>query len=66
MNRYVLTGQAQAKAKSGIVERPRSHFHPRVGITKSASSTSKQAPRAQKHYICGIVKKLILIFAWYT
>lgn len=33
----------------GIVDRIKSHLHPKFGITTNAKATSKQAPRAQKH-----------------
>lgn len=38
-----------ANTKRGAADSPNSHLHPRVGPTAIAKTTSKQAPRAQKH-----------------
>lgn len=43
------TGVTRANANNGIVDNPKSHRQPRVGITANAKTTSKQAPNAQKH-----------------
>jgi hypothetical protein len=45
--RLILTKQQQEKKRSGIAERPNNQRHPKVGITTSASNTSKHAPIAQ-------------------
>lgn len=42
-----LTTQQMAKMSSGMAENPSSHCQPSVGMTISASSTSKHAPIAQ-------------------
>lgn len=46
-NKIILTKHRTAKMKSGMVERPRSHRQPRVGITKIARRTSNTVPTAQ-------------------
>ena len=51
MKKRALSGihrQAMSKTSRGSDDNPRSHLQPRVGMTKSARSTSKHEPRAQK------------------
>lgn len=43
-------GVITAKINKGAAERPRSQRHPKVGVTESAKTTSKHAPKAQKHW----------------
>lgn len=38
------------KIRIGKAESPSNHRHPKVGITTRANSTSRHAPKAQKHY----------------
>lgn len=43
-------GVIAANTNKGRADRPKSHLQPRVGATANAKATSKQAPRAQKHW----------------
>lgn len=43
-------GVMQANMNKGAAERPNNQRQPKVGATDNAKTTSKHAPRAQKHY----------------
>ena len=45
----VHTGVIQANTNRGAADKPKSHLHPNVGTTAIAKTTSKHAPKAQKH-----------------
>lgn len=47
MKHTILTTQNMENISNGIDESPKSHLHPKVGITSNANKVSKQAPIAQ-------------------
>lgn len=48
--KILVTGVMHAKMNNGAADKPSSHRQPNVGATAKARATSKQAPRAQKHW----------------